>query len=245
MRAAKKDEELGYLNSLRHLCEDFPQGRITSSETPDFIVQTNGHRVGIEITKIFINDGSRKASIQSVEAARDRITTLARDFAGEMGMPPVSVTLFYNWTLPLHRSKEKDIARAVARSVSDNLPLEGKNADLECSYNSIQPREVDQILINRAHPADTHKWTWMEYSRIHRDAISYIQTKIDSKRTTLPMCLRSCEECWVLVVANSFRASGNIKPDLGSLSHTYDSPFARTYFFDNELGRLTLLRCNS
>jgi hypothetical protein len=242
MSASKKLEEYGYLNSLRHFCDDFPEGQIKCGETPDFLIQTGGRRIGIEITKIFLDNGTRKASLQSVEAARDRITSLARNFAIERGTPPVSVTLFFNWTLPLHRKKETSIAGAVAQTVHNNLPSPGENVDLECHYGSNQPNEVDEILVNRAYPVTEHKWRWMEYSRIEREAEEHLQQAINRKIDTLYACLDKCEECWLLIVANSFRASGNIKPNEESFSYLYGSPFSRTYFFDNGLGRLALLR---
>jgi len=241
MSATKKQEELGYLNSLRHFCEDFPNGEIIFAETPDFIIHASGQRIGIEITKMFLNDGDRKTSIQSVEAARDRITSLARGFAIELETPPLSVTLFFNWTLPLHRRRETAIAQAVAQTVHDNLPPIGENGDLECHYGSIQPSEVDEILVNRAYPVDDHTWKWMEFSRIEHCAIEYLQKTIERKAQYLHLCLDKCDECWLLMVANSFRASANIKPDERSFFHLYRSPFTRTYFLDNGLGRLTLL----
>jgi hypothetical protein len=242
MSAAKKQEELGYLNSLRHFCGDFPDGQIVCAETPDFIIETDGQRIGVEVTKVFLNDGNQKTSIQSIEAARDRTTSLARNFAIELGTSPLSVTLFFNWTLPLHRRRETAIARAVARTVHESLPPIGENADLECHYGSIPPREVDQILINRADPVDDHEWKWMEFSRIERDATTYLSNAINRKARKFHFCLNKCDECWLLVVANSFRRSGNIKPNEQSFSHLYLSPFTRTYFFDNGLGRLTLLK---
>jgi hypothetical protein len=242
MLTAKKQEELGYLNSLRHFCRDFPKGQILCEEAPDFIIKGKKLRLGIEITKVFLNDGNNKCSLQGVEAARDRITLLAKGFAVELGTPPISVTLFFNWTRPLNRRRETLIAQAVAQTVHDNLPPIGENADLECRYGSIQPSEVDQILVNRAYPVDHHKWNWTEFSRIERNAIEHLSETISRKARSLRVFLNKCDEVWLLMVANSYRGSGNIKPNEDSISHLYASPFTRTYFFDNGLGHLTLLK---
>lgn len=239
MRLDKKREELGYLNSLRHFCEDFPQGEVITRERPDFLIRNATTCIGVEITKIFLNRGEHALSPQSIEAAQDRITDLAKRFAQEMAMPPVTVTLFFNHTRPLYRQQEASIARAVAKAVNDKLPQLGEHADLNCEYGSVQPVEVDEILVYR--DADHHRWRWMEYSRIERSASSYIKEAIREKSKYIEIYRQECQTCWLLIVAESFRASGNLKPDEYSLSYVYESSFDRTYFFDNGLGELTRL----
>jgi len=245
MLSPKKKEELCYLKSFRFFCDDFPNGEIVPGETPDFILEANGHRLGIEITKMFIHGGGSRVALQSIEAARTRITALAEQFAGEIGKPRRAVTLFFNSTLPLYREKEPTIARAVAQIVHKEMPSPDESADLECSYGSIQPREVDQILIHRSNPVEGSEWKWTEASRRTTDAVPYLVHAIERKRKSIRTCLQKCDECWLLIVAGevSLRASGNIKPDQNSLNHTYISPFSRTYFLD--FGRGSLARLNS
>ncbi|HEU0216800.1 MAG TPA: hypothetical protein VFQ90_09070 [Stellaceae bacterium] len=239
MRVDKKEEELGYLNSLRHLCDDFPPGEVIASECPDFLIRSSIACVGIEITKIFKNRGEKTQAPQSIEAARDRITDLAKRFAEEMGMPPATVTLFFNHTRPLYRQQEANIAKAVAQAVNDELPPLGEHIELNCGHGSVQPTEVDGILVYRA--SDQHQWRWMEYSRIERNVSSYIEAAIHDKSSRIEAYRRECQICWLLIVAESFRDSGNLKPDELSLSRTYRSPFDRTYFFDNGFGKLARL----
>lgn len=241
MLNSKKQQELGYLDSLRYFCNELQEREVISGETPDFVLAADNHRLGIEITRVFKNPGSRKRSPQSIEAARTRITDLAKHFAEEMGTPPVSVTLFFNWTRRLHRKEEEAIAKKVAQVVNSKLPDPGENADLECCHGSIQPSEVDQILVNRAYPVASHEWRWMEYSRIERNAVDRLSKIIDEKSKLIGTILQKCDECWLLIVAESFRDSGDIHPDQQSFSHTYASAFGRTYFFDNGIGQLTRL----
>jgi hypothetical protein len=106
MISDNKEEELQFLHSFRHFCADFPTGSVLTDETPDFIIEDDGYRVGIEITRIFTTDGRSRASPQSIEAARDRITARSRDLAADLGVSPRNVTLFFNHTLPLPRQKE-------------------------------------------------------------------------------------------------------------------------------------------
>jgi hypothetical protein len=240
--ADKKQEERGYLNSLRYVCDDFPDGEIIPDESPDFIIKLQNCRLGVEITKLYLEHGRKRRSPQSIESARNRITRLAKELAEKIGLPPISVTLFFNHTKTLLRSRESAIAKAVVEAVREDLPPPGENADLECRHGSAQPTEVDGILTNRAYPVEEHEWKWMEASRIVRNGIEHIERAIFQKASCLEAIREKCDECWLLIVAETSRASGNIKPDDESFAHLYHSPFERTYFFDNGLGRLTQLK---
>ena len=119
--------------------------------------------------------------------------------------------------------------------VGSHMPPEG--GSIECDWRPGQPRQVDLIHINRVHPVDRHNWRWLEFNAIRYDAIERLQNAITKKSKTCAACLRKCDECWLLVVANSFLSSGNIHPDATSLSHVYTSPFSCIYFLDLVLGR--------
>jgi CRISPR/Cas system-associated endoribonuclease Cas2 len=237
-----KHRERIYLDRLRSRCKDFPSGEIYSDESPDFIVDSNGKRIGIEITEIFVDDGKSKSSRQSIASARNTITSLARKHALELGTPPVCVTLFFNWRRRLLRCAEQDIASRVANVVHENIPPAGENADLKCRHDSIQPTEVDQILIYRARPVTEHRWEWTEFSRVEEDAIPYLKNAIERKSKQLRAFLKKCDECWLLIVSPSPGASGGIRPNEESLSHLYASPFARTYLWDDGRGELYPLK---
>lgn len=49
--ADKKRKEREILNLFKQLCKDFPKGKISSSESPDFLLQISRRKkIGIEIT---------------------------------------------------------------------------------------------------------------------------------------------------------------------------------------------------
>jgi hypothetical protein len=238
MPTGKKQKERTYLDSFRYFCPDLQSGEIFDDESPDFVIKIDQRRLGIEITEIFVHAGRNRNARQAIAAARDRITATARDIAIELGTPPACVTLFFNSTRPLLRKGESRIAEAVARVVHDNMPPEGDNTELECRYGSVQPIEVDLILVNRAHPVSEHRWSWTEMSRVERNAVPYVENAICRKINVYRSCSGKCDECWLLIVAPSPNASGGIRPDEASLAHTYRSPFDRTYIFDDAFGRL-------
>jgi hypothetical protein len=50
---SKKDYELLHLHQFKRAFDDFPDGEIIESESPDFIIDAGSERICIEVTKIY------------------------------------------------------------------------------------------------------------------------------------------------------------------------------------------------
>jgi hypothetical protein len=240
---AQKKIELEHLLSFRRACDDFPVGEILSGETPDFIVDTGSTRIGIEHTQVYIDSAKKRGSLQSCEAAKTRIIQLAEQHVQEAALPDVYVSLFFNLTWLPERKQEERIAQAVAQTVIDNLPPEGKSVWVTYQLHSGQPIEVDLIGIHRISDFGDKRWSAQEAGQPVNDAIKRIQGSIDSKEGKLRNCLQKCDEFWLLIVAPSWTPAGMIHPDAASLEHTYSSSFARIYFLNHSYG--TVIQLNT
>jgi hypothetical protein len=240
-----KEIERQHFHSFQCLCSDFPMGDLRESETPDFLMVTKTQRkIGIELTQVFKVNGKTKFPSQSIEATKEGITVASRMYSEKLNLSPAHVSLFFSLRRYLKAKTQLEIARRVAQVVRDNMPPEGGSVQLDYGIGGSpgQPIEVDTILINRVHPVDHHLWTWPEFSAAQTDAIALLEGAIKEKARRLDDYLRRCDECWLLIVAPSFKPSGMIHPDKHSLSHTYASPFSRTYFLDFGRGSLFRLR---
>jgi hypothetical protein len=248
---SQKEIERRHLHSFRHLCGDFPAGDLIESETPDFLVRTpTGRKIGVEHTQVFKKSGEDETAEQADEATKEFITTTAKQCAMSLQLPAANVTLFFNpqylrRTTGAQRrfftkAEKQTIAHSIAAFVGTHMPAQG--CSVECDWRPGQPRQVDLIQINRVYPVDRHDWRWLEMNAIQYNAIERFQDAISKKSKIYAACLRECDECWLLIVANSFLSSGTIHPDDTSLSHVYASPFSRIYFLDFGLGRVAPIR---
>jgi hypothetical protein len=238
---SRKELERQYVRSFQYFCSDFPSGEIQDGECPDFVVVADARRIGIEVTQIFKAAGQTAGSPQALEATKEAITVAARTCAEALSTPPAYVSLFFSLKQPRERKVIQDIARRVAQVVHDKMPPEGQSARLEPRMGSVQPREVDLILINRVHPVERHEWNWSEMGGVETDAIRRIEKAIEGKAVKFDSYLSNCDECWLLIVAPSLKPSGMIHPDKRSLSQIYASPFSRIYFLDFGRGIVTRL----
>ncbi|HVH74286.1 MAG TPA: hypothetical protein VM755_05160 [Stellaceae bacterium] len=250
----QKQIERQHLHSFRHLRGDFPAGELIEGETPDFLVITpTGRKIGIEHTQVFKKTGADEISEQADETTKDFITNGAKGHAESLGLPPAYVSLFFNTPYlrrtvgtkrrSLTNAQKHHVAKGIAEFVGVHMPPQG--GSVRCDWRPGQPRQVDLILINRVRPPDRHNWRWLEMNKIEDDAIDLFQHAITKKNKVCVSCFSKCDECWLLVVADSFQSSGTIHPDEASLSHVYTSRFDRIYFLDLALRRVARLNIES
>lgn len=215
---------------------DIQSGVIIHADSPDFRIQVGNNLIGVEVRRLFTSpDGP------AIESTQESIFDQACRKAERLSLPPADVTLFFNLRKPLHVAARTRIADAVVRVVAENMPADGETVDLE--GRSGQPSEVDQILINRRHCRPPGRWRAdFKFSEIERNRSDIVQNAITEKADRLLTYLTACNECWLLLVADSFKASGNLEFGEVTQPHTFSSPFTRTYVLDFGRGRLHRLQ---
>jgi hypothetical protein len=74
------------------------------------------------------------------------------------------------------------------------------------------------------------------------DCIDLLQSAIDDKAPKLQGYLEHCDECWLLLVADSMKPSATIHPGAETLARTFISPFDRTFFLNFGMGTVSPLK---
>jgi hypothetical protein len=235
MEALGKHElEDAFFHSFCYFEPDTNFGRVVRSESPDFIILGQARAVGVEVTALYLSE-SEVAS----ESTKTSITSSAYLEAKKLGLPSANVVLFFSAVHPFTLKKRNEVAVKVAQVVGVHMPPPGGRVSLEGI--SGQPSEVDLIMIDRSIDSPREKWDWMEAGVVLKDSHEILQNAINKKISKAPEYLKKCDECWLLIGANSFRPSGNIRPsDIKNMA--VNSPFHRTYFLDYGRGNLTRLR---
>lgn len=205
---------------------DIQSGVITNDDKPDFRIRVGGKTIGVEITRLFTSPDA-----PALESTQESIFDQACRNAEHLKLPPVDVMLFFNLRKALQKADRCRIADAVVQLVAANIPADGCRADLE--HRPGQPPEVDLIQINPPYRPELGRWRAdFAFSTIERNTFAILQKAITKKSTLLRTYLKACDECWLLLVADSFKASGNLDFSEDSRMHTFSSPFTRTYALD-------------
>lgn len=228
--------ECEYFKSFRYFEPVIESGVVTHRDNPDFQVKFGDRIVGVEVMRLFKLENRR-----NVESSKERILEEVCRKAQERNLPTAHVTLFFNLRRPLNTASRRCIANAVVDVVAARMPPDGQRVELEGALG--QPREVDLITVNRVHSGARGNWRWSELGTIEGDAVQVVQQAIEKKSVKLLSYRKYCEECWLLLVADSFRTSGKMAFGDSFKSHVFISPFDRTYVLD--FGRGLLYKCET
>lgn len=218
--------ECEYFNSFQHFEPEVQGGVVEHVDRPDFQVTLGKRVIGVEVTRLFKRNGA-----QAIESTQDRILETVCHKAQQHGLPPAQVTLFFSLPSSLDGARRECIAESVVRVIAKHMPDEGGSITLEMQPG--QPNEVDLITVNRVHCRA--RWQWLEMHAIERNVNGLVQEAITRKSKRIKDYLERCDECWLLLVMDSFRSSGNLAFD--DTSHIFTSPFTRTYVLNFGRGR--------
>jgi hypothetical protein len=214
---------------------------------PDFLISTPSHVLGIEhreVLKPHKGDGPPERANERYE---DEVLAMGQELAELRGLPRARVSVLFGNTVPTARSKRLELARVLEQLIHDHMPEDGKGVRL--GYGDFRGRGihgVDQVFIHR-NDRVTRSGIWVapRAGFVWRDCVPLLQSAIDDKAAKYTSYLKHCDECWLLIVADSFKPSAKIHADEKGLAHVFTSPFAKTFFLDFGMGRLHKLETNS
>ena len=112
--------------------------------------------------------------------------------------------------------------------------------------SSAAPARIDTVFLLRDDrlTRSVH-WVAVRAGFIWRDCIPLLQSAIDYKAAKYSGYLNYCDECWLLIVADSAKPSASVHADEKTLAHVFTSRFAKTFFLDFGMSTLHPLKTRS
>ena len=226
-----------------------PGNRPGDQGKPDFVVDFNGEKLGIEITEINIpqetyeeplkenNANDRRSEnpayrmygkpLREHEVAKQRIVDRAREKAQASGLPPLRVAVHFAGNIP--KGREKSLTTALFEMVRSHCPERGHRIELDELYGL--PDEFWLIRIhNYANPVDW--WNYIEPGGVETEFSDHLQQIIDDKSAKVPQYLKHCNTCWLIIVALGDRPSSFYLPGSQVTTTQYQSAFERVFFMN-------------
>lgn len=228
----QREIESGHFKVFRLGLLDFPDGEVLHEDNPDFLVITKTGPLGIELRQLFHPRPKTGPPLQALESIRNAVLEQARELCELRGLPPLFVSVDFDLRRVIPADRQYLIARKLAHLCADFLPSKGKLFELkrEPLEPKLLPGEIRGLHIART--GRSHHWTDIEVGMVLEDARQLLQNAINEKATKMDLYLRRCSRCWLLLSADAFRPSNFIEIDEVTRSHTYESPFERTYFLN-------------
>lgn len=245
MEKQKKRKELQQLETFRSLFPEFPVGREIITERPDFIIEDQTRRTGIEVTSIFHKPRRNGVPLQKQESERQQLVTEASKVYTASGHPKAHVSIHFAGDSKFHKHNRPVYARTIANLVASKIQIIDRHGYVENDYQSAEtfPFEIHSLHIYRSEALDTTFFSIPVAGFVQEDFVSIIQEKLIEKDEALRK-YQECTEYWLLILAEWSAPSSFFNPSQQTLSHEYTSTFDRVFFlniFGRKLSQLIIV----
>jgi hypothetical protein len=231
----KGRQERGDLNAF---LRDFglnPAVSVPAQDPPDFVLEIDGRRIGLEHTRYFRDDAELAAD---AEWRRFNGLLLAERRKGPPELLHILVTVFLSAPLP-EKSLRPQLAAELVETVRVALPLRRgeERVVYDLSRYPLLCAHAQELLLIEGRPAMIIDWNADQTSFLWPVLMEVVEEAIAKKTEKIKRATESVNEFWLLVTANasalSATAPDTMAADLAATESTCRaSGFARIYFHD-------------
>jgi len=210
---------------------------------PDFLIDLEGRKVGIEVTELFIRSNKSEAHprpegellLQAAESTTNLIVSKARKIYLDAGNPPVLSTIVFSNRSTLDKKKGHQIAKLIASQIQS---MSLKNSQVvnwrpSDDKNEKHPLSESVVLIHALGVPELRfaRWTVARAGFVVTLAPRHLQAVIDKKANKINDYKKYAEEIWLLTVADRTRPSQNLSVAPDFPLESVSSPFTKTYYY--------------
>jgi hypothetical protein len=255
----KKDRrEWGVIKMFRSCYSSFPIGSLSKSESPDFLLQSGGKTIGIELTELKYEREDKEFNLRAHE---DFLSSLMEEaqllISDSIDLKLVVEVLFLDDISPIVAMVDesardlirKGLAEQVAEIVRENIPEATGlkfTIDRTSKYGHEKlPAKIKSIKIHNV----TGRWyegLWYAAisTKVKPLTIASVSQRLMDKNKKMKKYNPNCDEQWLVIIQNSFLMANDYNSESAdkALTHLYRSEFDRVYVFERSEGLVSLLR---
>jgi hypothetical protein len=236
--------ERSVLELLKSQVRNFPEGEWKKSEAPDFLLDlSEGHVLGLEVTRPIDTRSSRMAAIRS---AQEKVLRRTRELLSASDLEPVEVKVKFR-----SDSTEMDptaSARDILGFVRSELPMLDDTKTWH--YYESRLESVDWISIHRGTVEGKrwlrdHRVSQIHINWVSVDPLDAISDAINHKNDKHWKYRLRCDECWLALAVNEWTAPEAIDITDNLSDREYLSEFSRLFFVRAVEGKVVELCAKS
>lgn len=248
-RADKKSEERWVVEAAQASIPWFPRAMFRPSDPPDFVFDTAGKTIALELTRYHQSVGVRGSLPRGIEQSHDRTLSLAQaEF--ERRNPGVYLYVYPHWRgdAPISRSRAPEIAIAIAQLVESmlaRLEPSGSTAlpSSDASYIELQESGLEGLIasltVYQYGQATYGLWASPEAGYVS-DNVAELEEIVRKKELKLRQYRGAYSEYWLLIYALN-RPSGAFDVEAAQ-RFRLASVFDVVIFFDGVSRRYATLK---
>jgi hypothetical protein len=229
---ANKYLERWYIEQLRRAIPDFPSGTVHGDESPDFLVQSDQRKVGIEVTVFHWPAPDGKRPHQEEQALKDRAVATAAKIHAEAGGPALYVTVYFVRPIGFAKRNVREQGDAIARAVLDSAPPRSLDEPAVRVPWDRLPSRVSEITVRASVHDRDRLWSADASGWVAPVDPSHIQAVLERKTVMASRALGKCQELWLVIVNDEFSRGAPVELPKASGQAVYDHPFHRLFWLE-------------
>jgi len=235
MSERKKKLERYHLDRFKGAFPDFPAGKITHDDEPDFLVDTSIVTQGIEVTQIFRETPEGRRPMQEQESLRREILERVKCAYDTAGHPPVCVSVSFALGDSLAKKNLAPLAKKLLVVVTRAIPEAGgvRDVDYEGFGEDELPDVFDRVSIYRRAEYKTSYWSAPDAAFVPGYGPEHLQAIISGKNARAGEYRKRATVLWLLIVADGSGLSSHLDFSETTWTHEYVANFERVFYFDN------------
>ncbi len=232
----KKLEERIILEFFSHALDDFPEGKILDSESPDFIIkETKKRSLGIELTRLTAPQGGiNNFNGIKVDSHERQVCELARNIFEAYRDLKLYVDVFFKTGIHIEEAQEIRLAEKIAQDINDGLnsfdPKSIYQFEVEKpSVNGI----IDYIEVTYYPGIEASRWDNAGRYFVPQLTRELLIENIQSKEDKLSLYRKKMiDHCWLILFTSSFKRSTSFNINNQVEAWNIESAFDRVFLFE-------------
>jgi len=230
---ASKEEERDLLQQASEFCPELRTGIIEDSERPDFVLNWQEQRIGLEVTRYFHKGARRNRTAREREEALKLLCEAALEHFSKLSQELVHITT--HWAAHFHPRKKQiqTIAKRLARSVINCMPSM-KNETYVLTSSDLQRFDLDRIVQSLSVmrlSAGFSDWSTLQ-SGSSVITPEELQKIIDDKnaKTAEYRARNKFAQLWLAIIADGKTVASYAAITANVCEHKYAAGFDRVFF---------------
>jgi hypothetical protein len=206
---------------------------------PDFLIDIDGRKVGIELTRVFVRPDKHPRPVkeplpQEVESITNWIVSRARKIYFDAECPPVLARIVFSNRITLDKKKGDQIAKLIAGRIQrmgiQNSQVIWRSSEGE-REEALLSKSVVSIYAHGVAKLHLARWIVARAGFVHTLTAKHLQDRIDSKAKKINGYKKNTEEIWLLIVADRTLPSQKFMLSPSFPLDSLSSRFARTFYY--------------
>lgn len=241
VNSAKKRREHLYFELFRDICETAPSGFACAQERPDFLVNTGGTFVGVELTQYFKPTPDGRRPLQEQHALQSAVVDRARAIYEQQTGRRLRCRVLFRSGVSLKKRDVEVTAQWLAGFAADCTPDEDSTRRFPVRSRDEGGRLVTALFARCCSGRENALWQIVTAGWVRQMSPQDIEGVLASKHTSVRAYDERASENWLVIVLDGGAASFGRLTDEAK-QQVYVTPFHQVHVFDVFEGTCCSLR---